>query len=197
MTFANDAEETPKGRVPERHTYYHKATSRGPAVNWIAGGAMAVWVLLFFADILNLAFLEQVWLDEWIGPLDAGLAVITLLLRWVVLRRSGEYVELDDSSIRHVRANGWSTRLLWTDVVDLRPKGVTGSFELVGFQGGRAVPIHRGLEAFGMLMTDVISQLDRHRMRRRVSDAGLNSVGRPKTYMRNWWWQAGLGVLWR
>ena len=155
-----------------------------------------VWGLLFFADILDisskLAWLDDVWI-QWIG---VGFIVITLSMRWMLLRRSGEYVELDDSGIRHVGAGGRSTRLLWTDVVDLRRKRLGGSFVLLGSMGGGAVQINRGLEAFGMLMTDVISQLDQYRMRRLVSHAGLNSVRRPKTYTRSWWWQAGIGVLW-
>ena len=106
--------------MTERKTYYHTATYLRPRVNWTVGVGVMVWALIFFTDILDIssrfAWLGDVWI-RWIG---VGFIVSTLFLRWMLLRRSGEYVELDDSGIRHVGAGGRSTRLLWTDVVDLR-----------------------------------------------------------------------------
>lgn len=182
--------------MTEARTHHHKASSRGPVVNWTAGVALVVWGLLFFAGVFNLAFLDQVGIEDgWIRRLGVALTVITLLIRWALLRHSGEHVELDDLSIRHVKGSGRSTGLLWTEVLDLRRNALTGSFELVGPMDGAVVPVHRGLEAYGILMTDVIGQLDRHRMRRSVSEAGFNSVPQPASYTRDWSWQAGFCSL--
>ncbi len=181
--------------MTERQIYYHKATRRGPAVNWTAGVAVVVWGLLFFTDVRSLVPFELLWLDQWIQPIGAGVIIITLFLRWMLLRRSGEYVELDDSSIRRVGANGDGTRIAWTDVVDLRTNAIHGSFELVESSDRQLLPLNRGLEDYWTLMTAVVGQLDRHRERRWASDVGTSPAIHARTFALNWRLGAGLALV--
>ena len=182
--------------MTERQTYYHSATRRGPTVNWAAGVVVTVWGLLLFADILGLSS-KLAWLDEaWIQPVGLAVVFSTLLLRWMLLRRSGDYVELDDVSIRHVRAAGDSTQIPWTDVVDLRRTSIEGSFELVGASDGRVLPLDRGLEDYSTLMSSVASQLDQQCAQRRATGLESDPLFQAATFTRDWKAEAGFGTPW-